>query len=111
MDRAAQISNIVVPLESHGLDIGDSATEEVDHAMALGILAHEHDALFEVDSAIERILNGSYGICEKTGKPIPESRLLVVPWTRFSKEALEQLERQQMIKHLPWSSFAWMVPT
>jgi RNA polymerase-binding transcription factor DksA len=98
-------------LEPPGLDVGDSASEEVDHAMALGILAREHDALFEVDCAIGRILDGSYGICEKTGKPIPESRLLIVPWTRYSKEALEQLERQHMTRHLPWSSYAWMVPT
>jgi RNA polymerase-binding transcription factor DksA len=109
-DRVSQFANIVVPMEAHGADLADSAADEVNHAMALGILSHENDALFEVDSAIGRIMDGSYGICEKTGRPIPESRLRVVPWTRFSKEALEQIERERMAGRLPWNSFAWLAP-
>ena len=95
-DHSERMSRIFVTLEPAGSDSADSAEEEIRHVMALGILTHEHDALFEVDSAIERILDGTYGICEMTGKPIPEARLRVVPWTRYTKEALEKIERTGM---------------
>ncbi len=78
--------------------------------MSLGILAQEPDALSEVDAAIARILDGSYGVCQKTGSPIPESRLRVVPWTRFTKEALEDTERVKMAERLPRDSVAWLAP-
>ena len=93
-DRAEQRAGLAQPLEPHGMDDADSATDEFDHSLALGILAHEEDALFEVDAAIARILDGTYGVCEKTGQPIPEARLRVVPWTRFTKDALERIERR-----------------
>lgn len=82
----------------------------IGRAIVLGILAQDPDALSEVDAAIARILEGSYGICEKTGQPIPESRLRVVPWTRFTKEALEDTERGKMAERLPRNSVAWLAP-
>lgn len=91
-DRADRMTTIVEGLEPHGMDDADSATDEFDHNLTLGILSHEEDALFEVDSAIQRILDGTYGVCEATGKPIPEARLQVVPWTRYTREALERIE-------------------
>ena len=98
-DSAEQAAKIAEPLEPHSMDMADSASDEFDHNLALGILAHEQDALFEVDAAIQRILDGTYGICEKTGKAIPEARLKIVPWTRYRKEALERLERRHMVEH------------
>ena len=93
-DRADQVSEINQPLEPHSMDDADSATDEFDHNLALGILSYEEDTLFEVDAAMRRILDGTYGICEVTGKPIPDARLRVVPWTRYTKEALEAIERR-----------------
>lgn len=94
-DRASQVSEITEPLVPHGMDDADSATDEFDHNLALGILSYEENTLFEVDSAIQRILDGTYGICEATGKPIPEARLKIVPWTRYTKEALERIEKRR----------------
>lgn len=91
-NRENQAAEISAPIESHGMDDADSASDEFEHDLALGILAHEEDTLFEVDAAIQRILDGSYGVCEATGKAIPDARLRVVPWTRFTKEALEKIE-------------------
>ncbi len=45
--------------------------------------------LVEVDSALLRIKNGTFGICEKTEEAIEERRLLAIPWTRFSIEGAE----------------------
>jgi hypothetical protein len=86
----------------------------LEEHLAFGILLHEQDALFEVDAAMQRILDGTYGICEETGKAIPESRLRVVPWTRFTKEALEGLERARMSSRAdlgPFASFQGASPS
>ena len=85
------------PIEPHSMDIADSATDEMEHDLALGILAHETDALFEIDAALGRIADGSYGICEATGKPIPAERLRALPWTRFVREFQERLEKRHQV--------------
>lgn len=99
-DQADKIADVHEALETHSMDIADSATDEFDHNMALGILSHENDALLEVNAAIRRILDGTYGICEETGERIPEERLRAVPWARHTKKALERLEQQQSTEHV-----------
>ena len=72
------------PLESFSMDMADAATDQFDHDLVLSRLSSEQDALYEVDAAIKRILDGSYGMCEQTGQPIPQARLRAIPWTRSS---------------------------
>lgn len=48
-----------------------------------------HFILPEIDLALERIDNGSFGICEITGKPIEDEKLLAIPWTRISMMAID----------------------
>ena len=48
------------------------------------------EILKQIDAAIERIENGTYGICVVTGKPIPEERLQAIPWTDVTIEGAEQ---------------------
>ena len=54
----------------------------------------EEEILSEIDEAIKRIKNGTYGICEITGKPIPESRLLSIPYTRCTLEGQQIKEAE-----------------
>jgi hypothetical protein len=56
------------------------------------LASFEQEALYEVDAALQRIDDGTYGICELTGQLIPWKRLEAIPWTRFSIEAEVQLE-------------------
>lgn len=93
-DRARQLAAGTVPLNPSGGDLADQASDEFSHDLTLGILAQEEDAIHEVNDALRRILDGTYGICQMTGRPIPDARLRVVPWTRYTKEALELLERR-----------------
>jgi len=80
------------PLEPHSLSEADSATDELDHDLALTQLAHEDDALFEIHEALKRIAEGRYGICEISGQPIGAERLRAIPWTRFTCEVERRLE-------------------
>ena len=49
--------------------------------------------LKEVDEALRRIDDGTYGVCEETEEPIESERLLAIPWTRLSIEGAETRER------------------
>jgi RNA polymerase-binding transcription factor DksA len=78
-------SEVTEPIEPHGAHEADSATDEFEHDIALALLAHEENALREVQAAIYRILTGRYGRCELTGRPIPASRLRALPWCRYAR--------------------------
>jgi RNA polymerase-binding transcription factor DksA len=70
----------------------DAGTDNFDRDFALSLLSSEQEALKEIDAAIKRIHNGTYGICEVTGEPIAAARLEAVPFTRFSLEGQRQHE-------------------
>src|SRR5689334_2487278 len=74
--------------------MADAATDQYDRDFALGMLSSEQDAVYEIEAALDRIRNGTYGVCELTAKHIPHARLEAIPWTRFTAEAEQQLERE-----------------
>jgi len=86
---------VMEPVEPHSLHLADSASDEFEHELALTELAADQNALYEVEEALRRIGDGGYGICQESGKPIPAARLRAIPWTRFTREVKERLERQR----------------
>ncbi len=83
-------------LSSYGQHMADAGTDTFDRDFALSMVANEQDALSEVEAAVQRIKAGTYGVCETTGKPIAKERLLAVPFTRYSADALKQIERNRL---------------
>jgi DnaK suppressor protein len=71
-----------------------TASASFKRDMALARVSGYQELLDEVNGALSRIEAGTYGKCELTGKPISAARLEAVPWTRFSVEAEEQMERE-----------------
>lgn len=82
-------------LSSYGQHMADSGTDTFDRDFALSLVSSEQEALGEIDSAIKRIKDGSYGICEISQQPIAKDRLLAVPFTRYSADAQKELERNR----------------
>ena len=80
-------------LSGYSQHMADAGTDTFDRDFALSMVSSEQEALQEIDEAIERIYNGTYGICEMTGKQIREERLMAVPFTRYSIASQTQLER------------------
>ena len=75
--------------------MADAGTDTFDRDFALSLVSSEQEALSEIDAAIKRIRDGTYGICEGTGKPIAKERLLAVPFTRYSAEAQKEIEKNR----------------
>jgi RNA polymerase-binding transcription factor DksA len=82
-------------LSAYGQHMADAGTDTFDRDFALSMVASEQEALSEIDAAIKRIHDGTYGICEITQKPIAKDRLLAVPFTRYTAEAQKDLERNR----------------
>lgn len=91
-ERGEHLSDAAEPIERHSMHQADSATDEFDHELALSQLSAAQDALYEMEAAMKRILDGGYGVCEQTGKRIPAARLKAVPWTCFRKDVEARLE-------------------
>lgn len=82
-------------LSAYGQHMADAGTDTFDRDFALSMVASEQEALSEIDAAIKRIHDGTYGVCEISQKPIAKERLLAVPFTRYSAEAQKDLERNR----------------
>ena len=68
-------------------DLAGTAENETDLYELLTELAVEDLELQEIEAALERIRNGTYGVCEATGTPISRARLRAVPWARCTASA------------------------
>lgn len=73
--------------------LSDQGTDTFDREFALNQLSSEQDVLFEIDEAIRRLENGSYGICEMSGNPINIERLQALPYVRYSIAAQAEIEK------------------
>jgi RNA polymerase-binding transcription factor DksA len=93
--RSTQRANGHSGEPTFGVNPADRGTDEYDMGAALSLISSEQNALYEIDHALRRIRDGTYGICEATGQPIPPERLDAVPWTRFARDVEEKLEREQ----------------
>jgi RNA polymerase-binding transcription factor DksA len=83
-------------LSSYGQHMADAGTDTFDRDFALSLVSSEQEALAEVEAAIKRIKDGTYGICENSQKPIHKDRLVAVPFTRYTAEAQKDIEKNRM---------------
>ena len=77
-----------------GMHQGDAGSDAYDRDFALNLLSKEQDALHEIEEALERVKWGTYGICELSGKKIPQARLEAIPFARLTVECQTQWERE-----------------
>ena len=79
-------------------DVADMATDNYDRELNIGLASNEQQLLNDIDVALKRIEDGTYGICEIYGTSIPHKRLLAMPYTRLSMKAQEEEEKNK--RHL-----------
>lgn len=72
-------------------DIG-STTFERDHELT--VLANERDKLAQIDRALARIDDGTYGVCESCGEPIGKMRLMAFPRATLCMTCKQREERR-----------------
>ena len=75
------------------IHMADVGTDTYDQDFMLGLAEAERHRLREIDEALQRIDDRTYGICQMTSKPIPKARLNAKPWAKYSIEAAREIER------------------
>jgi len=80
-------------LSSMPIHMADIGTDNYEQEFALGLMDSERKLLREIDDALQRIEDKTYGICEGTGKPIRKARLEAQPWARYCVEYARMLEQ------------------
>ena len=73
----------------------DAGSDAYDRDFALSLLSKEQDGLYEIEQALARIDNGTYGICEMSYKIIPIPRLEAIPFARLTVECQAQWEKEK----------------
>ena len=111
LKRRAEILGSVQSLESEALrqnaagdlshvpqHIADMGTDTYDQEFSLRLAATEREMLGEIDAALKRIEEGTYGMCEVSGKPIGIARLEAKPWARVTIDVARERDRLPVYK-------------
>ncbi|MCR5165095.1 MAG: TraR/DksA C4-type zinc finger protein [Thermoguttaceae bacterium] len=77
-------------LSSVPFHMADAGSDNYDQDFTLRLVMNGQETLTQIDDALERIEDGTYGICECCGNKIPKRRLLVVPYARMCVKCAEK---------------------
>ena len=74
--------------------MADVATDTYDREFSLGLASNERQSLYELDEAIKKIEEGTFGICEECKSVITKTRLKAVPFARLCVKCQEKKEKR-----------------
>ena len=70
----------------------DEGTDDFDRTININLSDQEMKVLKQIDRALEKIEEGTYGVCDMSGEDIPIKRLEAVPYATMTVKAQEELE-------------------
>lgn len=73
-------------------DLADRGSDEWEQSFSFGLIENKEALLRDIDAALERMCDGTYGVCVATGKPISKARLRLMPWAQHCIEYARQRE-------------------
>lgn len=71
----------------------DQGTDTFDRTISLEVTTKEYELLRQINRALEKIEETSYGICDVSGEEIPICRLMAIPYATMTVKAQEQFEK------------------
>lgn len=74
--------------------MAEQGSDTSDQSIALDLAQVDRNLIREIDDALRRIEDGTYGVCLRTGQRISAERLAEIPWAKYSIEAQRELERR-----------------
>jgi DnaK suppressor protein len=80
--------------KDEGLDTYDLASEERDREINFILSDRERSKVKNIDDALERMEEGTYGVCDSCGLEIAEERLTAMPFTRLCRDCQQDQERE-----------------
>ena len=74
--------------------MADVATDTYDREFSLGLASAEREMFYELDDALKKIDDGTFGICEECKSTITKGRLKAVPYARLCVKCQEKKEKR-----------------
>lgn len=71
----------------------DQGTDDFDRTITLEVTSREYEVLRQVERALQKIEDNTYGICDISGEEIPIARLEAVPYATMTVKAQERIEK------------------
>ncbi|MFN3740689.1 MAG: TraR/DksA C4-type zinc finger protein [Thermodesulfovibrionales bacterium] len=81
-------------------DLGDQAGMEIERNFLLRLRGREQKLLKKIDEALERIDNGTFGLCEICGREIDLKRLMARPVTTMCIECKTEQEEEERLREM-----------
>jgi|SRR5215813_2146705 len=79
-------------------DAGEMSELDLNRSTALDLASHQSDLIKEIDEALARIEDGTYGLCARCGKPLDEERLKAMPTAKYDAECQAAIEAAEGIE-------------
>lgn len=102
--KREELTGINTQMESHALKateqdssvdhMADFGSDNFEQFVSLGLLENNEKLVQQIDEALERIDEGTYGVCRHCKKPISKARLNVVPWTAYCVDCQRLIEER-----------------
>lgn len=81
-------------ISGYTFHMADVATDTYDREFSLGLVSNDREAIYELDDALKKIEEGTFGICESCKSPILKTRLKAVPYARLCLKCQEKKEKK-----------------
>ncbi|MBN1391504.1 MAG: TraR/DksA family transcriptional regulator, partial [Sedimentisphaerales bacterium] len=85
-------------LSSMPFHMADAGSDNFEQEFALDLMDSEKKLLTEIDDALTRIEEGTFGTCQGKGEAIPKARLKAIPWARYCVACAELKEKGQLVE-------------
>ncbi|UCC95626.1 MAG: TraR/DksA C4-type zinc finger protein [Candidatus Omnitrophota bacterium] len=84
-------------ISGYSIHMADVASDNYDREFNLGLVSGERETLLEIEEALKRVEEKSYGVCRMCEKSIAKTRLKAIPYAKYCKKCQEETEKGNRI--------------
>ena len=85
-------------LSAYTVHMADMAADTYDRELSMNLVSSEQEILYQIDDALKRLDDGSFGVCQQCSQPIAMSRLKAVPYASLCITCQRAKEQQHKTK-------------
>ncbi len=82
-------------LSGYSLHMADAGTDTFDQEFALNLASNQQEFLYQIDEALKKIDEKTYGVCDVCQKAIPQKRLKALPFAQNCIKCQEEIEKRK----------------
>ena len=84
-------------ISGYGIHLADVATDNYERDFNLGLVSNERITVLDIDAALKRIEDKTYGICDSCKKSIAKNRLNAIPHAKYCRKCKEKVEKEEKV--------------